>query len=392
MKVTKGSKMRNFFKSKQWLEYLFVLFAAVVAVGPLIYLMIWTSDQNDFRMHIDWARQILRHQEDVPVAVIVHALWQWLVYFTQVVVRQSWNLSALLVTLGSVIATVLIYYSKLRKNISGVLSGLLSIGLLVIGPMGLIILFDVDFGGYIYPNVYHNPTYLLLQPLAILQFFFAVDSLGEKKTGWLGVLVTALVSGAAVYAKPNYIICLMPALALIMLIRLLKKQPMDWTRILVGIVLPSAALLAWQFYLTYANGSDSRIVWMPFEVMKIQGKYLLPKFFLSIGLPLLVTIGYWKQAIRDRRMQLGWLTFAVGSFFTYFLAESGSRFSYGNFFWSSEIALLILFVATVLFLSEKKLLEHKPALRGAILIAGVIHVYFGLAYYFSQIFYFIEIR
>jgi hypothetical protein len=47
------------------------------------------------------------------------------------------------------------------------------------------------------------------------------------------------------------------------------------------------------------------------------------------------------------------LVFLFGATYGYLLAEEGVRFTHGNFVWSAQIGLFILFVYTVLFLIKQ---------------------------------------
>ena len=111
----------------------------------------------------------------------------------------------------------------------------------------------------------------------------------------------------------------------------------------------------------------------------------MPKFLFSLVFPLLVTIGFWKNAVKNVYIQMGWLIFSFGAMLTYFFAETGWRLYHGNFIWSGEISIFILFLCCILFLVEQWNCEDRPTLKWFILASGFLHVYTGIAYYFSQL-------
>jgi hypothetical protein len=119
---------------------------------------------------------------------------------------------------------------------------------------------------------------------------------------------------------------------------------------------------------------------MPFGVMKMYSNYLLPKLVASILFPLFVSLVYIRRAVLDIRMILGWLIFLFGAFITYFFAETGQRFYDGNFGWSGEIALVILFITSTLFYLETPSVHPLGDITLKIIWAS--HVVFGIAYYF----------
>lgn len=378
--------MVKFLKKYRILEILILLAASYIVFAPINYSEIYLSIKNDFPAHLAWAENIYSAPQKVPGFVIAHAGWEWAVFFTRQLFNTPWINSALVVNLVSVLATIVILYYFLRNKLSALLSGALSIGLLLVGPLAAFYPFDHLWylGGYIWPNIYHNPTFLLLRPFAILQFYFAYEAIRGKKAAWPAIILAALVSLASAFAKPNYIICLLPALGIIALIRLLRKEAIDWKQLILGIGVPSVAILVWQYLLAFYTNSDSQIVFSPFSVMALYSQNLLPKFFLSIVFPLIVTILYWKDAIKDPRIQLGWLSFAFGAICTYFIADAGILYPQGTFVFSGEITLFILFVSCIFFLAERKLPEKSTVSRFVILAAGFLHLLSGIFYYFFR--------
>ena len=382
------TKIKDFFKQGTWFEYLNLLLATAIVYGAILYAQVYVIN-SDFVRHLNWAKDLIVNPQNVPAAVTSHAFWQWLVLIVRKILNSDWNLSALLLTLGCSLFSAGILFSYLRKTLRPLLAGAVTLGLMVAAPVFVIDPshnFNNLVNGYIPTNVYHNPTILLLKPFALLQFIFSVEALSGKKANWIMMLVTVLCSLAAAYAKPNYILCLLPALCVIALFLMLKKQPVDWKWLLFGIAVPSLLILGWQYLITFNDGSDSGIIFAPLAMMKIaKADYLLPKYLLSILFPLVVTILHWKEAITDRNIQLGWLGFAIGSILVYFFAESGGRFGDANFYWSAEISLFILFVGCVLFLAEKKQIGKNVYGRWAVLVAAFAHIACGLVFYFYLI-------
>src|SRR5690606_9025712 len=67
--------------------------------------------------------------------------------------------------------------------------------------------------GYVPSNVYHNPTILLLKPIALLSFYLLYKTLqSPSNCRWSMVLIVGIITGLAILAKPSYIIVLLPAL------------------------------------------------------------------------------------------------------------------------------------------------------------------------------------
>ena len=124
---------------------------------------------------------------------------------------------------------------------------------------------------------------------------------------------------------------------------------------ILGIGIPATVMLGWQLYVNFVpnqiSPSQYRVVFAPFKVFGHYSVSLFPKFLLSILFPLSVYVCYFKKAMRDIPLNLCWLVFLMGAFYTYFLAEGGSssRMFAGNFAWSGQITLFILLVASATF-------------------------------------------
>lgn len=230
-----------------------------------------------------------------------------------------------------------------------------------------------DFGFHIQLAAEMAPTRQISTP----EFLYHVTTIG------LVVLATV--------AKPNYTLCLLPALALLVAVRLWHHQPIDWL-LLVGFVGPALAVLAWQYSLTYGSGSS--IVFAPFAVFLsfTSANSLLPKLILSVLFPLGVYLLYFRAARRALYLNLCWVVFLVSLGFNYLLAESGDRPYHANFAWGAQAALFILFVASARFWILQLREPRQPGLGRyqsgrAFLLAGILglHLVSGLLWYYTQL-------
>ncbi len=118
-------------------------------------------------------------------------------------------------------------------------------------------------------------------------------------------------------------------------------------------ILPMLILLPIQYVAQYTLipfAAPGGIIFAPFGVVsqhEPRFEWLVLKFFMSIAFPLLITLLYRRQVFNDQAMLLGWLVFLAGAAQMYFFAESGERFNAGNFWWSAQIGLFVLFIAAI---------------------------------------------
>jgi hypothetical protein len=229
----------------------------------------------------------------------------------------------------------------------------ITLALMLVAPVNF---FSIPEGhlywGYFLPNIHMNPTLTALKPFALLVFPFAVAALAGRWRGALPALLAAMLTVLGMLGKPNYAMALLPALGLIGLYRLVRREPLNWP-LLLSIGLPAVALLGGQ-YLLYNNStvgglSGGSMVFSPFAQYIERGTTGLPfKLVLSVIFPLAVTIAYWRDARRDLALILAWLTFAVGVFIAYSFVES-ARILDGNFIWGAHISVTVLFATMTTF-------------------------------------------
>jgi len=369
-----------------------MILMVVLIFSPIIYKMIFDFPNSDYPSHIYWAEQMFHpsDSDNVPLDVWAHASWHFLVIIFSFISLGSFPIAGFLATLFSIVLMALILYYLIRpilleKGVSLWWGVIVAIGLNLVAPLYIYIIKDKQFYfGYLGLNVYHNPTNILLKPFALLVFIWALRCFQTTRSSWRHIFIAALFSILATFTKPNFAICFLPSLGLLILWYVLRRKTLDWKMIIFGFMLPTLTVLVWQFWLTYATSEGTSIQFAPFGVMNIRSGWLEKKFILSIIFPALVTVMYLKDALKDTRIWLAWLTLALGSFYTYFLAESGWTFSHGNFTWSSLIAMLILFcISTIFFIERIKENRMKTIVLG--LVWG-LHLLSGIGYYLHIMF------
>lgn len=314
---------------------------------------LFTGD-GDFRAHIDYAKVLYDTGRPPVPHFLLHALIAGLfgahlapslVSAGRIVLLSSYVLTALLMY-G--LLWILFQKSGLGSPVTLFLAGL---AILLAEPISRSHAYQL---GYFWPEPYAIPTSALLKPFALAGFACTAWYLSRRCRidGRLAVIF-ALATAAGSLSKPSFLICVAPATALLLVYRLALRLPTSPKGLLAGLYLPAAAVLGWQFYQTYSgHGTNAvyhdAIAWAPFKFMNYYATGLLSKFLLSILFPLAVAILYWKQASRDAMLQLAWLCFLFGAFYSYVLVEKTNWFA-GNFTWSGCIGAFILFAGSAVF-------------------------------------------
>jgi len=360
---------------------------AAVALLAILYLPVFALDayyhtQNDYADHIRYAGWIGENPGRIPAHILSHPLFQVLVLAVSRGMGIPLELSAVIVLFGSVLTLVWIIFSHLvpSTRMSDWQCLGIGLGILMASPVfGLFFLDHQAYFGYIGINSYHNPTILLLKPFAVLIFLGSIRLFepDRQTLGFsLGMAAAVLLSGLT---KPNLILCLLPALSLMAVFRWLRGRVVQWLPLAV-VLLSTVLVLIAQYLLTYPAG-DSGIAVAPFVVMGSYSGYLFPKFLLSILFPLGLGIIYWREARKDPALVLAWLVMGFGLILTYGFSETGRRFPDGNFVWSGEISLFILFFASTVFFLQRKAQTKYSQLDFLLVGLWSSHVLFGIAYY-----------
>jgi len=324
---------------------------AAVIFAPMYYRLLPSSD---YYIH---AMLAARMAESASI-LTPHFLYQLILIPLATLLAGNFAIAGLFATTLFTMTTAGILWNFLHKLTTASAATFLTIALLLVGPVLLIAPLDGHYySGYIGINVFHNPTMLLLKPLAVVSFYYAaIYSRGEQSTP-KHIALSGLITILAALAKPNFTICIIPALLVMTALLLKRGNKPDWRMLIGGFLLPAAGVLLVQYLLAYStaqidvvNEGKSSIILAPFAVMKGFSSYFILKFFCSFLFPLGVALNFPSLVKRDAGLLLAWFSFLFGAAYTYLLAESGSRMTHGNFVWSGQITLFILFIMSTLFL------------------------------------------
>lgn len=381
-------------KARQEIAHPSTLGVAVLSIilfAPLVNRL--SALANDFLAHQNFAAKMLAtHTLQTP-----HPLLQGSIIMLQQIFPISLAAACTVVVLISIGATVGLIYKLLREYaVSEWAAARLSVALLLVAPFQLF--FPIDkhlYFGYIGINVVHSPTMFLLKPLALLIFGFAVMSNAAVDRQFAKTLtICALTTLLCAFAKPSFTIVILPSLALLLAIPTFRRE-VSPTLILYGILLPSVLVLGFQYWFSYSAEQvlgtvqeKRNIILAPLAVMTNYSNWLIPKLFLSILFPLAVFFCYARQVLKSQRMVLAWILFAGGASYTYLLAESGRHMIEGNFLWSGQIALWILFVVSLEFLLRQQQSGgsgslHNKQFTWCMRLFG-LHVFAGVIFHLTE--------
>jgi hypothetical protein len=368
----------------------------MILFAPLILRLTDSSfgSTDDYVVHTDLAAKMLADH----TLLTPHPLLQSAIIILQQVLPIGFMTASAIVVLLSLAATTALLFKILYTAAdSQFLAAVLSISLLVVAPFPAFFPSDHHlYLGYIGINVFHNPTMFLLKPLAILSFGFAVKARTVvDKHFSQSLAICVFTTLACALAKPSFTIVIVPSLALLLFSPTFRRE-ISPSLILLGILLPSISVLGFQYWFTFSSQQlpgvlegKSTVILAPLEVMSVFSAWLFPKLLLSILFPLSVFFCYPRSAIRSRHVTFAWACFVCGAAYTYLLAETGPRMFHGNFLWSAQISLFVLFVVSLEFLLHQKKLSSGKLLNPLYILCMTIfmlHVISGIGFYLAEYF------
>ncbi|ROM79305.1 hypothetical protein BK654_08025 [Pseudomonas brassicacearum] len=375
--------------------YIILLVICAIIFTPLISTL--SLNGGDYKLHLKWASDMeSSHTLNLP-----HPLYHILVIIAKKLLTIDYTQSSTVVTVIFIYFLAILNLKILASHTSLAIAIFLSTCLLIVTPIQLFYFIDHHlYFGYIGISIYHSPTMLLLKPLSLLVFCCALKSVNSQTNkAWPGGVALALSLFFCGISKPNFLIVVLPAFVAFLLITNRLKNMLSHTYIYVWFFLPILTLLSLQFLQTFilqdiskvTNDSENHITIMPFETLAHYSEFLLAKLFLSIAFPLTILLLYPKQFIKDDSIILSSCCLFVGALFMYFFAESGSRIYHGNFWWSGQIGLYLVFLFSVAFLlrNKKDLKETKQGkIKYSLCFAMFfLHAAFGVFFYKQELFF-----
>lgn len=391
------------------------LFTIGVWAVPFVHLV--AMQEFNTLAHIDFARAM----SETGVLFPGHFLFHISTIAVHAIAPVSWEFANVIVLLMYRLLLAGIIWALVRKAIrsrdlvtDATLTIFLTLGLMFAGAVSFLTWPSENYYlGYLVPNIYVSQTLVVLQPLALLSFLAVIHVFftGAARLNLQFVVGLAILSLLSVLAKPSFAMVLLPALVVLLWWQgqlpgvVLPRQgdrlfALQWPRnhtpiviLVVSVIVPTFIAIVWVYFSTYlvvqeeAANTGSGIGIAPLQVMTflqttfgspdLAIPWLVLKLLLSLLFPLAVAAGYFASVRADPRFLLAWLQMGVGCVFTYLLAES-PNFRPGNYTWSGQIAISVLFVISALLLFERTLVSGTDRWRTIISSPAAIVCYLAL--------------
>ncbi|MBI1258694.1 MAG: hypothetical protein GC204_14595 [Chloroflexi bacterium] len=375
---------------REWGVIAALALVTALVFGLLVRQMI-SLPSSDYSTEFQIARNITAANRFATA----HVLYQLLLIGLSRLLPFPLETAGLIAATAFYVFAALVIYAMIRSLVGGddwqalATAAALAFGLLLAAPVILATAAQHNlYRGYIALNVPHNPGIVMLKPLALLLFAFTVGVIDHtiaqtQRTLGIGVGLIALT----LLALPNFILVLLPALLILIAYFYAQHDSADLRTLLLRLVLPMAIALAIFYAITHflidPQGGVQVAPLLTLRGNDLSLVTLVVKFLLSILFPLTVYTLYWREAKRAFALNLAWIMFLVGAAQMYLLAETGRQALEGNFWWSAQIGLFVLFVVSALFWLIYR--RHEPRWRGWLCLGMLaLHILGGVIVYAAQ--------
>jgi hypothetical protein len=243
---------------------------------------------------------------------------------------------------------------------------------------------NIFYYGLYVPNVWHNSTIIASMPFVLIVFWlsykeFIAPSLQNVYLLCLSVVLLSVF-------KPSFLFIYCPAFAIMFFAK--YKFNIKYLAHYAPLVVAVLAVFAqWLFTYPFNSGavSESSVTISPFGHLKSWSN--INMFPLAILSSVLSPILLLTAAVRpiSKLSVYAILLFVFSLFFHLLLAETGKRFSHGNFYWQIVPAVYLLFLLSLakipaIISSFGKISKARRIVAIIALVLMVAHVLAGILY------------
>lgn len=277
--------------------------------------------------------------------------------------------------------------ARIRKNLC-LLGGLI---LNLVMPCFIKGFSDGRYIGMQSANIWHNSTYLVMKPLAVLCviLYLQIESRIRQNISVKKLLLFCAALAVTTAVKPSFITVFAPAMLLFLIADLISGVPFGRLFCFGLCVVPSLAVILIQNAILFGASTGEGWTIAPGAVLRMHSGYPAAAAVLSVLFPLLAALFYWKDLLQKTALFIC-LMGLIGFAELFLFSETGKRAQDGNFMWGYSFSLLLMFAGT-LILWWKKLISfllsrhNAPRLTACRLffctVALAYHLYCGLLFF-----------
>lgn len=263
--------------------------------------------------------------------------------------------------------------------------------MLFVGPLYIPGIFEGYYLGPRTGNIWHNPTYLIIKPMAVLIFFLYADIFEEhaennkRKENKKLILGGVLLCVSAIL-KPSFFQMFLPALFVFCLFELIQKKGKNfWFLVKNGFSVVPVTIIAicQMIILGGSSGGGSGISIGFLRVWGARTSYWYIALILSLAFPIYILIMNRKKMLTHYWGKLGIVSLISGMFQYMFLYVTKAPEA-GDFGWGFALSIFLIFVVSVICLEkwrcEAGIVSWKVKCAYVLLC---LHFLFGIIYFYD---------
>lgn len=381
--------MFNFYpqwREKSFLERLFVCFIFVFIFFATFYLFYQQGGSDhkhfisDLPSHILWAQRIAKD----PYLLLrffepgLHLLAIMLVHLFSVnyVIAASFILSSFY----TIFFYVLFRVVKNELRFSDFFTLLICLTLVLLAPLFIPFVSKDFILGMGSPNLWHNPTYIMIQPFTLYVTYNFMHELEKKVIGRKFYVLSFLLL-ISCFFKPSYAEVFLPSIVLYGVFITFKNRELTKLKKIFLFIVPTVIFLLLQFLMLYSNG---HIIFSFLGVIRHHTSDPLLCLLRTIAFPLMTALLLRKEM--SKCLQFCWVMLVFSLLQFAFLAQSGAQFTAGNFAWGFCLALMLVFIFSAIDLLKWMQSNNfadskfKKVILMSILILFLWHLLSGITY------------
>lgn len=332
-------------------------------------------------------------------------LWHSLVYVVVKLTGLRVEIAAGIVSGAIIVLTFLIAYWAMRRvmpHVEGTVTALFCLILHLAAAIYVPWFNREPYLGQGSPNVWHNPTTIMVRPIALLVFLLVTAEVlkcreQEFEKGisvGKGILIAILLVLSCL-AKPSFVQIFYPAILTLMVLWLIvyHRKNLKLALELLFVCVPSLIVMILQFIVSFYsdNKSSGGITIAPFQVAGLRTDSIPISLLLVTAFPLLMLV---LAAIRKKvtwSEGFAWILYLWGLLWKLLLAETGERATHGNFTWGFILGLYLVWfvgIRSYLDLYWNDLMTGKKRGVGFVLstIVLALHLISGVYYIIYLVF------
>lgn len=268
---------------------------------------------------------------------------------------------------------------------------ILSVVLLFVGPLYIPGLFDSYYLGLKTGNIWHNPTYLIVRPMAVLIFFLYIDIFedyrqGKRNTENKKLILAGIFLCVSAVLKPSFFQMFLPALFVYCLVELIQKKGKNFGFLIkIGLSVVPVTLIG-IFQITILGGSSGGGSGIGVEFLRVWGvrtNYWYIALPLSLAFPIFIFIVKRKEIFHRYTGRLGLASLLSGLLQYMFLYVTKAPKA-GDFGWGLALSIFLVFFISMIELERwrQKSGFTSKTIKCAYILLG-LHFFLGIFYFYD---------